>query len=71
MPRYVLVSTRPDDVREDRERARTAMAQSPAASPSRPSVRFTALLVPVRMNVTNATYSQPSQAAAVTMNMYL
>jgi hypothetical protein len=32
-----------------------AMAASPAASPSSPSVRFTELLVPVRMNVVNGT----------------
>jgi hypothetical protein len=30
-----------------------AIAHKPAARPSRPSVRFTALLTPVRMNVTN------------------
>ncbi len=34
-----------------------AIAVRPAASPSSPSVRFTALLVPVRMNATHGTYS--------------
>ena len=43
-----------------------AIADSPAASPSSPSVMFTALLVPVRMNVQKMTYTQAKPASAVT-----
>ena len=44
-----------------------AIAESPAASPSRPSVMFTALLVPVRMNVLKMTYTHAKPASDVTM----
>jgi hypothetical protein len=48
-----------------------AITESPVASPSRPSVMFTALLVPVRMNVTNSTYSHANAALSGTTSTYL
>ncbi len=44
-----------------------AIAESPAANPSRPSVMFTALLVPVSMNVVNATYAHAKPGRKITM----
>ena len=43
----------------------------PAARPSSPSVRFTALLVAVITNVTNGTYSHAAPIVAGTTSMYL
>ena len=42
-----------EDVGEEREGAAAEIAVSPVASPSRPSARFTPLLVPATMKVTN------------------
>ena len=42
----------------------TAIATNPAARPSKPSVRFTALLTPVSTNVTQGTYIACSTVAS-------
>src|SRR5689334_1500721 len=47
------------------------MAERPDAKPSRPSVIFTALLVPVRMNVVKTTYSHASPPVSGTTRTYL
>ena len=70
MCRYALVSIRPITYANSANVA-VAIAISPAARPSRPSVMLTALLVPVNTKVTNATYSQPSSCVAGTISMYL
>ena len=56
-PTYRAQSKRPNTYAKI-PNAPAAIAVSPVASPSSPSVRFTAFELPVTTNVTNSTYTQ-------------
>src|SRR5439155_3267391 len=56
-PTYRAQSKRPNTYAKIAN-APAAIAVSPVASPSSPSVRFTAFELPVTTNVTNSTYTQ-------------